>query len=796
MSRTKKIFLWLAAIFITGVFLSTIAFFYFSFGLPSLNQIVNRQVSESTKIYDRTGKVLLYEISNGQKRTTVPLETIPESLKKATLAIEDSRFYEESGFSPRGILRALYANLTHGEIVQGGSTITQQLARNAFLTTNQTIPRKIKELILAIRIDRHYTKDQILELYLNEIPYGPTLYGVEAASLGYFGKSASLLTLSESAVIASIPKAPSYYSPWGNHQKELLTRQKLVLKRMLELKKISEEEYKKALAEKIEFAPRDTHGIKAPHFIISIQDYLVQKYGEESVRSGGLKVITTLDWELQQLAEKAVEEGAKRNESLYKGKNAALVAADPKTGQILAMVGSRDYFDNAYDGSFNVATQGLRQPGSALKPFAYLAAFQKGYTPETVLFDVPTEFDTTGNPDKSYRPENFDNIFRGPVSLRRALSQSINIPAVKTLYLVGLNEILSLTKKFGLTTLTDPRRYGLSLVLGGGEVKLIEMIKAYSVLANDGNLHEQVSILEIKDKQNNILESYKENYKKVFEPQFIRMTNDVLSDVNSRSGLYTSSLGLTLVPGHDIALKTGTSNDYRDAWVFGYTPSLIGGVWAGNNDNSPMQRQGSSILAALPIWHAFMSEALKNKDAETFPRPDPITPEKPILSGDYLAGNQVHTILYYVDKNNPTGPYPSRPESDSQFNNWEQSVLSWAKTNLPNFQNLNQPNSSLPINSSASSLGQPKITLKKPGAGEFIANSINVEAKIESTSDITEINIYLNQFLIQSFKQNYGLAYELNWTLPTSNLSPQNLLEVEVKTKNQNRNKVNVIFYH
>jgi len=780
---------------ILGIFL----IFIFSRNLPSAEQIANHQVSESTKIYDRANKILLYEISNGEKRTYIPLEEIPRALKDATIAIEDSRFYTEPGFSVRGILRAFFANLSSGEVVQGGSTITQQLAKNVFLSTEQTIPRKIKELVLAVQLTRNYSKDKILELYLNEIPYGATAYGVESASLAFFSKSTKELTLAESAILAAIPKAPSYYSPWGTHQEALVSRQKLVLKRMLELEKITQEEHDTALKEKISFSPQDTTGIKAPHFVLYVQDYLTQKYGEDLVRAGGLRVVTTLDWNLQELGERVIKEGAERNEELYQGKNASLVVEDPKNGQILAMVGSRDYFDTENEGNFNVAAQGLRQPGSALKPFTYLLAMKAGYTPETVLFDVPTEFDASGNPEKSYRPENFDNFFRGPINLKNALAQSVNVPAVKTLYLVGLSNLLDTLKTFGIATLTDPRRYGLSLTLGGGEVKLLELAGAYSVLAGDGVKQRQATILEIKDNKNNVLEKFEDSSEKVFDSQPVRQINDILSDVGARSALYSGSLNLTFVTGHDVALKTGTSNDYRDAWVFGYTPSLVAGIWAGNNDNAPMQKRGSSILAALPIWHAFMSEALKTVEPEAFPRPEATTPQKPILAGNYLAGNHIHNILYYVDKNNPAGPYPSQPEKDSQFENWEKGVLDWARVNLPNFNSYNLPGS--PLLSlegvGGGNAGQPQIAIFNPKAGEFIQPNFLVDAQIESPSfPITEINLYINGVLVQKINQSLGTSYRLSASITPQNLNSQNLLEIEVLTQDKNvKNKTGIILY-
>ena len=797
MSTRKKIFLFVLSGFLGLVIVGILSLLYFYKDLPTPDQIINRQVSESTKIYDRTGTILLYEISGGKKRTSISFEEMPQSLKDATIAIEDEKFYQEPGFSIRGIFRALLVNLSKGEVLQGGSTITQQLARNAFLSPEQTIVRKIKEFLLAIQLNRHYSKDKILTLYLNEIPYGPTIYGVESASQAYFNKHAKDLTLAESTILAALPKAPSYYYPWGAHRKELIERSRLVLKKLLELKKISKEEYQKTDPNKVEFAPRDEQGIKAPHFVISIQDYLVQKYGEDSVRLGGLRVITTLDWELQQAAEKAVLEGAKRNEELYAGKNAALVAQDPKTGQILTMVGSRDYFDTENDGNFNVAVQGLRQPGSALKPFIYLTAFEKGYTPDTILFDVPTEFDTTGDPSKSYRPENFDGIFRGPINIRHALAQSVNIPAVKALYLDSLSAALKNLKNFGITTLNDPRRYGLSLTLGGGEVKLIDIVEAYSVLAEDGVKHPQVSILEVKDSKGNILEAFKNSLEEVVSAQYARLINDILSDADARSALYGNSLYLTLIPGHDIALKTGTSNDYRDAWVFGYTPSLVTGVWAGNNNNDPMQKRGSSILAAVPIWHAFMVEAMKNRTPEAFTRPDPVVAQKPILAGNYLAGNQIHTILYYVDRKNPTGPYPTNPDSDPQFQNWESGVLSWAKNNLPNFSDFNKPGSPLPSISEGDQIlntNKPEIIIQKPAVGEFAKNPLTVQASIKSSNNLSEINISLNGTLVQKISQNLSSLYLLNIQLSVP-LNSQNSLEIEAKTQKGAFGKASVIFY-
>lgn len=667
--------------------------------LPNPEQFVNRQITQSTKIYDRTGEILLYEIHGEEKRTVIPFEEIPEYVKQATIAIEDQNFYTHPAFDWRSIIRAFFVNLLKGRVVQGGSTITQQLAKNAFLTPERTFSRKTKELILAYWLERRYSKDEILNLYINQVPYGANAYGIEAASQTYFDKPAKELNLSESAVLAALPKAPSYYSPWGTHSDELESRKNYILNQMFELGFIDEEEKIRNQNNKLKFAPPNIGSIKAPHFVMMVREYLNTKYGEETIEKGGLKIITTLDWPLQEIAERIIKEGAERNEELYKGKNAALVVQDAKTGQILALVGSRDYFDIENGGNFNVASQGLRQPGSAFKPFAYITAFKKGYSPETIVFDLPTEFDTSDNPLKSYQPENFDQKFRGPVSFRQALAQSINVPSVKALYLANIDDTIKTAQDFGITTLKERGRYGLSLVLGGGEVKLIEMVNAYSVFSQEGVKHQQSLILKIEDSKGMVLEKYIDQAAQVIEPQFAKLINNILSDQKTRQGLFQNSFNLTVFPDRDVALKTGTSNDHRDAWTIGYTPSLVVGVWAGNNNNQPMQKQAGSILAAVPIWHNFLSEALINQPFESFNKPDPIFQTKPILKGEYIINYklddeifpQIHNILYYVDKNNPIGPEPQNPEQDYQFKNWEKSVLLWAKKNIPDFERYNQP---------------------------------------------------------------------------------------------------------
>ncbi len=698
MKNKKRFLLKLAGLFILACLLlgvwGLISVARMAQELPNPEEFIDGQITQSTKIYDRAGEVLLYEIHGDQKRTVIPFSDIPQYSKEATLAIEDQNFYHHAAMDWKGTLRALITNLTTGEMSQGGSTITQQLARNTFLTAEKTIQRKIKELILANWIEEKYTKDKILELYLNQIPYGTNAYGIESASQTYFNKSAKDLSLAESATLAAMIQAPSYYSPWGTHMEELINRKNYVLEQMNKLGFIDKQEEESAQKIKLVFASQNIGIIKAPHFVMMVEDYLIQKYGEDIVEKGGLRVITTLDWKLQQIAETAVENGANRNTELYQGKNAALVAQDPKTGQILALVGSKDYFDKSVDGNFNVAVRGLRQPGSSFKPFAYVTAFEKGYSPNTVIFDLPTEFSSytdvcrlvninynDENP-LCFHPQNFDGDFRGPINLRNSLAQSINVASVKVLYLAGLNDTIKTAQNFGLTTINDPGRYGLSLVLGGGEVKLIDMVEAYSVFSQEGIKHNQAIILEVDSAKGDILEKYLDQATRVIDQQYPKLVNNILSDIDARAGLFQSSLNLTVFPGRDVALKTGTTNDYKDAWTLGYTPSLTIGVWAGNSDNTPMQKHAGSILAAVPIWSEFMNAALQNYPMEFFNKPDGVQENKPMMNGEYIINGQVHEILYYVDKTNPMGPQPLNPEYDSQFWNWELPLKNWRK-NLP-----------------------------------------------------------------------------------------------------------------
>lgn len=659
--------------------------------LPDFNNFENRDISNSTKIYDRTGKIVLYNIHDNVRRTEIPFEEISPYIRQATISIEDSHFYEHKGFRPTSFVRAMLANLQSGGFSQGGSTIDQQVIKNALLTRDKTIARKLKEIILSLKLDAEVPKNTILQMYLNESPYGGTLYGVEEASASYFNKHAKNVTLAEAAYLAALPQAPTYYSPYGKHRDLLDKRKNLVLQKMQDLGYITEIEKVSAQNEVVTFETDVSNSGKALHFVMYIREYLEGKYGVDMVQNGGLKVVTTIDYPLQKQMEDIVKEGATLNEKKFKAKNAALVAIDPRTGQILSMVGSRDFFDKEIDGQYNIATAS-RQPGSSFKPIVYAAAFRSGYTPETIMFDVPTQFSTRcdayGNPhaggskDDCYMPENYDGLFRGPVALRDALAQSLNVPAVKLLYLTGLNNVVKLAQDMGLSTITDPSRYGLSLVLGGGEITLLELTNAYGVFANNGIYSKTQGIIEVRDSNGDILEKFSPVQTEVLPETVTSLVSSVLSDNTAKIPAYGANSPL-FFGDRPVASKTGTTNDYRDVWVIGYTPSVVVGMWGGNNDNTPIDKKVAGLVLA-PIWHKALAAAVATSSIEYFPDPVPNTSQKPILRGIYCNQDGIHDILKYVIKDNPDGPYPANPENDSQYDLWETGLQNWlAKHSLP-----------------------------------------------------------------------------------------------------------------
>ncbi|MSR71616.1 MAG: PBP1A family penicillin-binding protein [Candidatus Taylorbacteria bacterium] len=684
---------------ITVIWLSTLK-------IPDLSSFDTRKVNQSTKIYDRTGTIVLYDVHQGTKRTVVPFSEISRNAKNATISIEDPNFYSHFGIEPRAIIRAIVANLTTGSYGQGGSTITQQVVKNAILTGDKTITRKLKEFVLALKLDHALNKDQILSLYLNEIPYGGSIYGIEEASKSFFGISAKDLTITQAAYLAALEQAPSYYSPFGGHILELEQRKNLVLKKMLDNGYITQNEYKFVLSEKITFQDRgNTTGIKAPHFVFYVRNYLENKYGVQAIEQGGYKVITTLDYDLEKKAEDIVKKDALNNAKNYNAGNASIVAIDPQTGQILAMVGSRDYFDHEIDGKYNIATA-HRQPGSSFKPFVYATAFNKGYTPETVLFDLKTQFnpqcdvnnissdDVNGN--DCYSPGNYDSKTIGPITLRDALAQSRNIPAVKLLYLAGENDSITTAKNMGVKSLGSANQYGLSLVLGGAEVTLLEMTSAYGVFAAEGIRNPETSILKIEDNKGQVIERFESHPTKVLPENTARLISSILSDNNARAPQFGVINKLT-IPGRDVAAKTGTTNDYKDTWIVGYTPQIVIGAWAGNNNNAPIDKKVAGTVIA-PTWNSVMNEAIKNLPNVPFSLPDEPDPNlKPILRGIWRGGistmingqeqitGGVHDILYWINKDDPLGPAPQQPVQDIQFPAWEYGIRLWAQSmGIPN----------------------------------------------------------------------------------------------------------------
>jgi len=639
--QKKKLFLGarIFKLFLTLFFIGTLSSIFFLgtiwFTLPDVRDVEKLGFAESTTILDREGNIL-YTIHGEENRIYTPLNEISPFFIKATLAIEDDRFYSHYGFDLPAITKAILSELGFGK-PRGGSTITQQFIKNTFLNSERSYLRKLREIMLAIKLESAFTKDQILEMYLNRIPYGSNAFGVGKAAQTFFHKPPSKLTLSESAILASLPKAPTKYSPFGSNKKDLLGyrdvetgeyisgRKDIILKRMFELNLISETEMRTAeeIGSKMIFTyPREE--IKSPHFVMWIRELLEDKYGRDIVAKGGLRVTTTLDPKLQDLAEKLISEGTKENEEKYGVKNSALVALNPKNGQVLAMIGSRDYFDIENDGQVNVTIR-PRPAGSSFKPIVYTTAFLQRMSPATMIFDTETDF------GEDYKPKNFNGRFNGLISLRHALANSLNIPAIKLTVLLGVNSIVDLAEKLGITTLKNRERFGASFGIGAGEVTLLELTRAFGVLGNSGVREDLHTFLKIEDSQGNVLEKWSDaqNGLEVVEPQAAYLTTDILSDQSARPANWNYFLS---VPGHDIAVKTGTSNKKikkgteeeivpSDLWTIGYTPSLAVGVWSGNNDGSEAKMNADGLNVSGSIWNKFLRGALENIPNEKFVRP-------------------------------------------------------------------------------------------------------------------------------------------------------------------------------
>jgi len=618
---------------ILAIFLFTFYWFILK-DLPKPTDLINRQPTLSTKIYDRHG-TLLFTFYKDQNRTLISLDDIPNHFKLTTLAIEDSQFYEHNGLSWSGILRSL-KQIVFNQKLQGGSTITQQLIKNALLTPERTLQRKLKELILAVEVELLFSKDEILEMYFNEVSYGGTAYGAEQAAQTYFAKSIKDVNLAEAALLAGLPASPTTYSPFGSNPYLAIKRQHQVLNRLVEEQYIAPLEAELAKQQKITLAPQYTN-IKAPHFVMYVKDILVQQYGETMVEQGGLSVITSLDLNLQSMAQQIVTQEINQLFPLNITNGAALIT-NPQTGEILAMVGSRNYFDTERDGQVNVTTR-LRQPGSAIKPVNYSVALDNGYTAASIIQDSPVTYDIPGS--EPYSPINYDRQFHGPVTLRSALANSYNVPAVKVLASYGVDKMIAQGQKLGLTTWNQPERYGLSLTLGGADIKMTDMAVVFATLANQGlkvNLH---PILKVTDGSNKTLMDFScENIPKINLPELVEaatqhisctpnpvlsphtayILTDILSDTYARIPAFGTRSFLN-IPNHQVAVKTGTTNDKRDNWTIGYTQDYLVATWVGNNDNSPMSNVASGITGASPIWNKIITHLLKDQPPHKFSPP-------------------------------------------------------------------------------------------------------------------------------------------------------------------------------
>lgn len=761
----------LLSLVVVGFLLFVALFAWYSKDLPSPDKLVRRD-GFSTRINDRNGEPI-YDVYDEVKRIPVGWEEVPDWLKLATISIEDKEFYSHPGFSIRGMIRAAYNIIVHGKL-QGGSTLTQQLIKNALLTSERKISRKMKEFVLALQTERKYSKDEILLMYLNEAPYGGPLWGVGAAAEQYFGKKTDELNLVESAILAGLPQSPSNYSPFSGQENAYAERAKQVLRRMEEDGYISKEEKDKAVSQLSEVKFRESKTFyDAPHFVEYVRGLLEERYGENVVSQGGLTVTTSLDLELQREAQETVREEIGKVESLNITNGAAIVM-DPETGEILAMVGSKDFASEDIPGKFNVVTQALRQPGSAIKPVTYAVALERGYSPASLVMDVETVFPIAGQPD--YVPVNYDGNYNGPMSLRTALGNSINVPAVKFLAMVGIENMLEKANQMGLTTLAPTkenlRRFGLAVTLGGGEVRLIDLASAYCSFANGGFKKDPVAILKVEDNKGKTLEEYKPiNGKRVLSPEVSFLISDILSDNKAREITFGLASGLN-ISGYEVAVKTGTTNDKRDNWAVGWTPNVLVGVWVGNNDNSAMKRVASGISGATPIWRRIIIESLKNRPKKNFePTENIVTVEVDAVSG-YRAhdGFPVKTD-YFIKGREPSGNDPFHqklklcrgqnklatpaqigrgdyeekefftfkeedPVSQDGKNRWQEAILAWMFAQSD--ERYHPP-------TEYCEGGQISISLSSPENESTVGNKFIVKASVDSINPVSEVKFYINE---------------------------------------------------
>lgn len=783
----KKVGRWALYFLIGFVFVVAAMFAWFSKDLPTPSKIASRAATQSTKIYDRTGQILLYETGE-QKRTIVKSDQISDYLKEATISVEDANFYKHHGFDTKAITSAVLARVIHTarDPKGGASTITQQYVKNALLDSNRTMTRKIKELILSIELEIMYDKDEILTMYLNEIPYGGNTAGAEAAAKMYYGIPAKDLTLAQAATLAAIPQAPTYYSPYGTHTDNLIYRRNYVLQRMVDNKYITQEEADAAKKEDTTtlgavIKPRKDNLI-APHFAMYVIEQAANEFGEEKVQKEGMKIITTLDYDKQKVAEEAVASGvAKINR--YGASNAALTSIDTNTGQILAMVGSIDYYNTDIDGNVNVADS-ARQPGSSFKPFAYATAFKKKeYSPAKIIFDVKTDF------GGGYIPQNYNGTNYGPITMRMALANSLNVPAVKVMSLAGMDNVLRTAEDMGITTLTDKDRYGLSLVLGAGEVKPVEMAGAFGTFATGGVKHDLKCILKVTNAQGKTIYEYKQEEDKgreVLDPQVAYEINSILSDNKARSMVFGTNTPLAF-SGKTIAAKTGTTSNFKDAWTVGYSTDIATAVWVGNNDSSEMSRGADGSVVAAPIFHTFMDKVVT--EDKPFNRPKEIqdvtvdkfstklpTEFSPETVTDIFASWQIPTdrddihVKVKLCKANgllaPDGMPDSLTEERLYSNihserpdnpNWEGPVRAWA---IAAGMGDSVPTEYCDANAASSG---PSISINSPGNGSTLSGINKISASVSADYGVKNVSFAIDNVSVGTVSNSpYEISYNFN----------------------------------
>jgi len=762
-------FVGLVLLVLTGV----AAFAWFAKDLPQPDKIVRRD-GYATKILDRNGQ-LLYEVYADEKRIPATFDEMPLVLRQATIAIEDKDFYKHEGFDIKGYGR-IVQNIIFRRRLIGGSTLTQQIVKNVLLSQERTLTRKLKEFVLAIQIERLYSKDEILQIYLNEAPYGGTAWGVATAAETYFGKALKDLNLVESAVLAGLPQSPSYYSPYGTHPDAFKYRTGDVLRRMREDGYITKDQEKQAISdlESIKFKDPGV-GINAPHFVMYVKNVLEEKYGEKLVEEGGLQVTTSLDFELHQKIQNIVAEEIEKVAESAHITNGAVMVQDPQTGEILSMVGSKNYFAEDYDGKVNV-TLSSRQPGSSIKPVTYATALMQGnFTPETMIMDVRTEF-PGASASEPYVPKNYNGKFNGPVSLRAALASSLNIPAVKLLAMVGVDDMMQLAYDMGIESFdpTDENvgRVGLSVTLGGGELRLLDLSTAYSAFANEGHKVEPVSILKVVNRDGKVMEEFRpQKGKQVLSSQVAYLVSHMLSDNAARSLTFGSN-SLLNIGGRSVAVKTGTTDDQRDNWAIGWTPQVIVGVWVGNNDNSKMKSVASGVSGASPIWRRSILEALNKKPAVEFPMPtnmewtdlDKISgypahdsfesKSAIIIRGSQPSGSDpIHTKLK-VCRDDATrlappdkvvrGDYDEKEffifkEEDplgGEINRWQKGIDEWVATQ--------EDSRYKPPTEYCSGGDEVGIIIESPGDKSQVGNEFELRLKVGTSGDLDKIEIYAN----------------------------------------------------